>query len=570
MNEKEKVGFKRYGFLALSLFLVNALLARGFIWANQVMPSLTNVSFWAKFGWLQAILNHPIRFLSGLLIYLLMLFLVMLFLQTNLFVFMEKEKLPMKDFFKRYHLFSPMLYLTLICMIVVMVPLGQLGLRLPTTGILKLPEFVLVELPKMPVAFAAVLIVYGIIMWMWYQLKYVFYEQLIERQTIRQAIKVSFAKTTFLGFLKTLLRFIGALLLYAGGILVIYGLQKLADALFSGWLLRSLANGSMILLNGWSYAFTTLVLLGIVTELLPQKTQTKHLRAFKNWSKRRIGLIVSCFVLIGFASAWSNQDFFFGKISQPTLLSHRGVDGENGVQNTKQALEKTVKAHPDLIEIDIQETKDKQFIVLHDPTLKKLAGKKGKASEYTLAQLKNMRVSEDGQKGRLTTFDDYLATAEKHQQRLLVEIKATGNDSSDILKRFITKYGQRLIRHHDQVHSLNRNMMVSLKKRLPKLTVGMILPYNEGSLPTTKVDFYTTEYTTITRTLIQQIHEENKKVYAWTVNGTGIFRWLMLANVDRVITDQVSQLKKVRTEQKIAPKYADALVRYAVTIRNAI
>lgn len=51
---------------------------------------------------------------------------------------------------------------------------------------------------------------------------------------------------------------------------------------------------------------------------------------------------------------------------KPVTISHRGVNGNNGVQNTLDSLIETNKAKPDYVEMDIQETKDHQFIVMHD------------------------------------------------------------------------------------------------------------------------------------------------------------------------------------------------------------
>ncbi len=60
----------------------------------------------------------------------------------------------------------------------------------------------------------------------------------------------------------------------------------------------------------------------------------------------------------------------------PLVISHRGVDGKNGVQNTLPALNKTKHAaKPAYVELDIQETADRRFVVSHDEDLRKLAHK---------------------------------------------------------------------------------------------------------------------------------------------------------------------------------------------------
>ena len=52
--------------------------------------------------------------------------------------------------------------------------------------------------------------------------------------------------------------------------------------------------------------------------------------------------------------------------NKPLIISHRGVSNKNGVQNTVQSLEKTAQLSPDLVEMDVQETKEKngQFVMM--------------------------------------------------------------------------------------------------------------------------------------------------------------------------------------------------------------
>lgn len=50
---------------------------------------------------------------------------------------------------------------------------------------------------------------------------------------------------------------------------------------------------------------------------------------------------------------------------------------------------------PDYVEIDLHETRDKQFIVLHDENLKKLTGINKTPSQLTLKQLTKLTAREN-------------------------------------------------------------------------------------------------------------------------------------------------------------------------------
>ena len=112
-------------------------------------------------------------------------------------------------------------------------------------------------------------------------------------------------------------------------------------------------------------------------------------------------------------------------------------------------MKKTHRLHPTYVEMDIHETKDHKFVVLHDENLKKLAGVNKTPHELTLAQLTRLTVHENGHHAKIASFDQYLNAAEKLHQKLLIEVKTTPTDSKGMLKRFNRQYGKRIIKDHD-------------------------------------------------------------------------------------------------------------------------
>src|SRR5690625_2466644 len=87
--------------------------------------------------------------------------------------------------------------------------------------------------------------------------------------------------------------------------------------------------------------------------------------------KRTLVVAGSRIVLV---TAVSGGFYLTGDNRRPVTISHRGVAEKNGVQNTIPALERTHRLYPDYVEMDVHETKDHQFVVMHDENLKELAG----------------------------------------------------------------------------------------------------------------------------------------------------------------------------------------------------
>ena len=69
------------------------------------------------------------------------------------------------------------------------------------------------------------------------------------------------------------------------------------------------------------------------------------------------------------------------------VIAHRG-DWRNAPENSLQSIEKAIAMKVDMIELDIQPTKDGNFICMHDETLDRTSTGKGPIKDYTTEELK--------------------------------------------------------------------------------------------------------------------------------------------------------------------------------------
>ena len=278
--------------------------------------------------------------------------------------------------------------------------------------------------------------------------------------------------------------------------------------------------------------------------------------------KRTLAVAGSLIVLVTLVSA---SLYMAGTNRRPVTISHRGVAEENGVQNTIPAMEKTHCLHPDYIEMDIHETKDHQFVVMHDENLKELAGVNKAPYQLTLHQLTSLTVHENGHRAKIASFDDYLKTANRLHQKLLVEVKTTPHDSKDMLTRFSHRYAGTLLRHHDQVQSLDYRVVTGMRKDAPKLPVIYIQPYN-FTYPNTAADGYSMEYSTLTDDFINLAHLQDKVVYAWTVDQRPVMMQEMYDNVDGLITNNLAELNAAIQSYESKQSYARRILNYIMVI----
>ncbi|EFA24641.1 glycerophosphodiester phosphodiesterase family protein [Streptococcus sp. M143] len=251
----------------------------------------------------------------------------------------------------------------------------------------------------------------------------------------------------------------------------------------------------------------------------------------------------------------------------PLVISHRGVSNKNGVQNTVQSLEKTAQLKPDLIEMDVQETKDGQFVMMHDANLKNLAGINARPQDLTLEELTGLDIFENGYRTKISSFDDYLNRANELHQRLLIEIKTSKKDSPQMMERFLEKYGPIIKQYGHQMQSLDYHVIDQVLKYDSTIPAYFILPYN-SIFPKTKATGYTMEYSTLDEYFVTKLWYTEQKLYVWTINSSDALDKSLQLSVDGMITDDMEMLQETLAAAQEDPEYTDLLLKKATEFFN--
>ncbi len=250
------------------------------------------------------------------------------------------------------------------------------------------------------------------------------------------------------------------------------------------------------------------------------------------------------------------------EIKPPVTISHRGRVSGHGVENTISALQYTViNAHPDYVEIDIQETKDHGFIVVHDVNLNRLCGIDKYVYNMTLKELKGLEVREGSFTAEMPDFDEYLTRADEYGQKLLIEIKTNVFNSADIAEKFVEIYGEDIKAQGHIVQSYDIDVVRKIKELDSEIPIGYLLNYAPGYL-NTPADFLAVEKTTLSDSFVNSVKDNEKRIYTWTVNNSDDMRRLLFLSVDGIITDNIEELNKIIDDYGEHPKYADRIAMY--------
>ena len=387
---------------------------------------------------------------------------------------------------------------------------------------------------------------------------------LFEKKTVKEAVKYSLEKTKRQSWfyiwnllwiiVKTYLFFILLLIPILAG-------QALMDGLTHK---ESLVLGiiNFVLIKNFHYMALTYFLIKFVSFLTGEELEITPRRKKDHWMRWGVmGCAGVFFALEGYVYLEAPV------ANKPLVISHRGVSNRNGVQNTVQSLEKTAQLSPDLVEMDVQETKDGQFVMMHDANIKNLTGVNANPQDLTLDELTKLDISENGYHTKVSSFDDYLNKANELHQKLLIEIKTSRKDSPDMMKHFMDKYGDVIKRNNHQMQSLDYHVIDQVLAYDSQIPVYFILPYN-SIFPRTKATGYTMEYSTLDENFVNKLWNTDQKLYVWTINSSESFDKSVHLGADGMITDDLEMIQEQVTIAQEDPEYTDLLFKQAMEFFN--
>ncbi|GEO68664.1 glycerophosphodiester phosphodiesterase [Levilactobacillus acidifarinae] len=346
---------------------------------------------------------------------------------------------------------------------------------------------------------------------------------------------------------------VGGMFLWFGGSLGLVALNRQLDATLTGTGAFWLTAGSLGLILG---SYTLVALLGTLTLVWSWCGQPTLPVAPRRGPAGYWLLLVVWFVVSG---GVITQTLHQPRLGATTMISHRGVDHGVGVQNTLGALRHVSRQHPRYVEMDLHETQDHQWVVLHDENLRDLAGVNVTPHQWPLRRLTRLTLQENGQRARLVSWERYLRAAERLHQPLLVELKTTPTDSAGMASRFARQYAARLRRDRSAVHSLDYRAVAAVHRTAPRLRVGYITPFNWVSPTSVPADFYSFQRLSISDQFIQAAHRRHAAAYLWTPDSRVAMTQAWALGADGQITNQVSRLHRVVAQRPTSALWAVVL-----------
>jgi glycerophosphoryl diester phosphodiesterase len=278
-----------------------------------------------------------------------------------------------------------------------------------------------------------------------------------------------------------------------------------------------------------------------------------------------LGLFIVLFILYEVACYLAkpapNHSFFIPRGF--LVIAHRG--GRSlGPESTLYTFQRAVDAGVDVLEIDVQSTRDGHLVILHDSTVDRTTNATGQVKNYTLAELKRLDAAYRWSlnnarvhplRNKQITIPTLVELFETFPEtRVNIEIKNTEPDMIPSLCRIIQEHR---MSEKVMVASFNTNTLKKFRSICPGIATSagsseailfyalqkmrMEAAYSPNAQALQVPEYYGS-LQVVNRRFLEAAHARNLRVHVWTVNDVDSMKRLLKLGVDGIMTDYPNRL----------------------------
>ncbi len=224
------------------------------------------------------------------------------------------------------------------------------------------------------------------------------------------------------------------------------------------------------------------------------------------------------------------------------VIGHRGAQ-DCAPENTLAAIDAAYRLGANWVEIDIQLTRDHQWVVFHDDTLERAAGNSAYLADCTLAELQNIKIFGDH---KIPTLSEVLQVVWAHKGVVNLEVKI-----DPIVEDWQPLFIEKTIEvvntwpvHQSRplISSFNHKILHHLFTTLPGQPLGFLMEDIDSELvrwcarhaERVSINFQHNRATEADFALLRHAHLSS---YAYTVNDVERAAYLRQQGISGVFTD---------------------------------
>lgn len=253
-----------------------------------------------------------------------------------------------------------------------------------------------------------------------------------------------------------------------------------------------------------------------------------------------------------------NGSLYVSEDSPIEIVAHRG-GALLAPENTLAALDAAISSGAEYAEIDVQQTKDGELIVLHDSNYKRIAGVNKNVWEITFQECQNYNA---GNGERIPRLEDMIIKA-KGKIRLMIELKNNSRQNR------MTESVIQLIQQCDfdsqcLLASMDYELLKEVKELAPHIQTVFITAVAYGNFKDMDAaDMLSVEASFALPKLKTELDHLGKPLYVWTVNSKASMMNVLSLHPQGIITDDpywAQDMLDTKGQNSFLNKLADGIL----------
>jgi len=225
-------------------------------------------------------------------------------------------------------------------------------------------------------------------------------------------------------------------------------------------------------------------------------------------------------------------------------IAHRGASG-SAPEHTRPAFERALNAGADMIELDVQLSRDGELMVMHDLDLQRTTSTRGAVRDYDLAELKKLDAGSWFDQHfcgePILTLDEVL-TLVAGRARLNVEVKAPATDWPAIAPRLVKVLREYAALESTVISCFDAPALEAVRAQSDDARLGLLWQHTDftDAWPWLR-EFHAVSihpfWMLASSDVIHRAHALGVQVLTWTVNDIAAMRSLVRLGVDGIMSD---------------------------------
>ncbi len=225
------------------------------------------------------------------------------------------------------------------------------------------------------------------------------------------------------------------------------------------------------------------------------------------------------------------------------IYAHRGASGY-APENTLRAFELAADMHADGVELDVQLTRDRKLVVIHDETIDRVTDGKGYVADFTYDELMKYPVTmhTPGISEPIPLLKDVLALLKSRGLKLNIELKNSDNFYPGMEEMCLEQVEEAGMTPDVLYSSFNHYSLLHVKELAPDAPCGLLYhatlvePWRyAASLGVNALHPHFTELAIEGE--VKKAHALHLEVNPWTVNTEDDLKRMIAVGADRIITN---------------------------------